>query len=96
MRLCNTIPARLLEKNKRKQYNTLNTNNLGGGYCVTNNPFNLLILSSTQVLTFNLFRCHMRAFDGCVVSCGQKSNDSKSHVENVSSNNGFGGRDSAW
>lgn len=31
MRLCNTIPARLLAKDEYKQCNTLNTNNLGGG-----------------------------------------------------------------
>ena len=31
MRLCNTMPARLLANNKRKLYNALNTNNLGGG-----------------------------------------------------------------
>ena len=31
MRLCNTIPVRLLAKNKCKRYNTLNTNDLGGG-----------------------------------------------------------------
>ena len=30
------------------------------------------------------------------VSCGQNTIDSNSHVENVSSNNGFGGRHSAW
>ena len=30
------------------------------------------------------------------VSCGQKSNDSKFHVENVGSNNRFGGRWKAW
>ncbi|MCQ2075622.1 MAG: hypothetical protein MJZ20_01110 [Bacteroidaceae bacterium] len=89
MRLCNAIPARLLENNKHKQYNILNTSDLrGGGYCATGNPFN--------ILTYNLFRYHTRAPDGCVVSYGQKSNDSKFHVENISSNNGFGGRDSAW
>ena len=31
MRICHTSPIKLLEINKRKQYNTLNINNLGGG-----------------------------------------------------------------
>lgn len=59
MRLCNTIPARLLAKNKCKRYNTLNTSDLGGD-CAAGNPFN--------ILTNNLFRCHTKAPDGCVVS----------------------------
>ena len=84
MRTCHTSPIKLLEIDKHKQCNTLNINDLGGGYCATDNPFNLLI--------DNLFRCHKKVPDGCVVSCGQKSNDSKFHVENVGLNNGFGGR----
>ena len=89
MRLCNTILARLLAKNKCKRYNTLNTNDLGGGgYYAAGNPF--------DILTYNLFRCHTKAPDGCIVACGQNTIDSNSHVENVSSNNGFGGRDSVW
>ena len=60
MCLCNTIPARLLAKNKCKRYNTLNTNDLGGGYYAAGNPFN--------ILTNNLLRCHTKAPDGCVVS----------------------------
>ena len=60
MRLCNTIPARLLAKNKCKRYNILNTSDLGGGYCAENNPFSFL--------TYNLLRCHSMAPDGCVVS----------------------------
>ena len=63
-----------------------------GGHCAIYNPFNLLRLRSAQVLIDNLFRCHKKVPDGCVVSCGQKSNDSKFHVENVGLNNGFGGR----
>ncbi|MCQ2051568.1 MAG: hypothetical protein MJY74_05130 [Bacteroidaceae bacterium] len=46
--------------------------------------------------TFNLFRCHTKVSEGCVVSCGQRSIVSKFHVENISSNNGFGGRKKAW
>ncbi len=65
MRLCNTIPERLLASIKRKQHNTLNTNDLGGGYCVANNPFNLFL--------YNLFKCHTRASDGFVVSWEQDS-----------------------
>ena len=37
------------EANIYKLCNTLNINNLGGGYCAANNPFHLLIQ--------NLFRC---------------------------------------
>ena len=60
MRLCNAIPARLLTMNKSKQYNALSVNDLGGGYYAAGNPFN--------ILTYNLFRCHTKAPDGCVVS----------------------------
>lgn len=31
MRICHTSPIKLLEIDKREQYNTLNVNNLGGG-----------------------------------------------------------------
>ena len=40
-----------------EQYNTLNINDLGGGYCAANNPFELLIQ--------NLFRCFRKVSD-CV------------------------------
>ena len=43
-----------------KQCNTLNINDLGGGYYAANNPFSLL--------TNNLFRCSTRAPYGFVVS----------------------------
>lgn len=46
--------------------------------------------------TFNLLRSHTKVSEGCVVSCGQRSIVSKFHVENISSNNGFGGRKKAW
>ena len=90
MNLCNkTLPKGYLLAVLSKLTNSLNLNDLdGGGYCAANKPFNLPI--------YNLFRCHTKVSEGCVVSCGQKSNDSKFHVENVSSNNGFGGRHSAW
>ena len=80
MRLCNTIPARLLAKNKCKQYNTLNINDFKKKGA-TDKPRNLF--------TYNLVRYHTRASED--VSCGQKPNDSKFHVKNVSSHNGFGG-----
>ena len=95
-----------------KQCNHLNSNDFMIRCCTISNPQNLLRPfdfaqdrpfdfaqdrhCSAQVLTYNLFRCHKRASEGCVVSFGQKSNDSKSHVENISSNNRFGRRDSAW
>ena len=88
MNLCNkTLPKGYLLVVLSKLTNSLNLNDLGGWYCAANNPFNLLRLRSAQVFTFNLFRCYTRASDGLVVSCGQKSNDSKFHVENASLNN---------
>ena len=95
---CRLIPDVSCRENQHLaifSQNLLILNNLGG-YCAANKPFNLLRLHSAQVFTFNLFRCHTKVSEGCVVSCGQRSIVSKFHVENVSSNNGFGGRHSAW
>ena len=60
MRICHTSPIKLLEIDKRKQHNTLNINDLGGGYYATGNPF--------SILTYNLLRCHTKVSDGCAVS----------------------------
>ena len=57
-----------------EQYNTLNINDLGGiaQYII---PFNLLRLSSVQVLTYNLLRCRTMASDGFLADNGiQKIN----------------------
>ena len=95
MRLCNTIPARLLAKNKCKRYNTLNTNDLEG-YYAAGNPFN--------ILTNNLFRCHTKAPDGCVVSLSDSTIKHVIHVigfapnlstKSVSSHNKFQDRKKA-
>ena len=68
MNLCNkTLPKGYLLVVLNKSTSRLNFNDLGGGYCATNNPFNLLRLHSAQVFTFNLFRYLTRASDGCVV-----------------------------
>ena len=97
MRLCNTIPARLLAKNKCKQYNTLNTNDLRGGYYAAGNPFN--------ILTYNLLRCHTKAPDGCVVSLPDATIRHVIHViafapglsrKSVSLDNKFQDRKKAW
>ena len=61
------MPMLLLVKNTTKQYNILNINDLGGGYCAANNPFDLLVQ--------NLFRCFRKVSDCvaemtiCVRSC---------------------------
>ena len=60
MYLPKTPPLVLQTDYGNEQYNTLNVNDLGGGYCAANKPFNLL--------TNNLFRCSTRAPDVCVVS----------------------------
>ena len=94
--LPDTEPMALRTVHRNKQCINLNSNDFRKWYCAANKPFNLLRLRSAQVFTFNLSRCHTKVSEGCVVSCGQRSIVSKSHVENVSSNNGFGGRDSVW
>ena len=97
MRLCNTIPARLLAKNKCKRYNTLNTNDLGGGYYATGNPF--------SILAYSLLRCHTKVSDGCVVSLPDATIRHVIHViafapglsrKSVSSDNKFQDRKKAW
>lgn len=54
------------------------------------------VSKSNNILTNNLFRCHTRALDGCVVSRGQHSFDSNSHIESASSNKRFGRIKTAW
>ena len=88
MYLPDTEPMALRTVHRNKQCINLNSNDFRKWYCVANKPFNLL--------KYNLFRCHTKVSEGCVVSCGQRSIVSKFHVENASSNNGFGGRHSAW
>ena len=92
MYLPDTEPMALRIVHSNKQCINLNSNDFRKWYCAIFNPFNLLRLRSAQVPIDNLFRCHKKVPGGCVVSCGQKSNDSKFHVENIGLNNGFGGR----
>lgn len=95
MNLCNkTLPKGYLLVVLNKSTSNLNFNDLGNG--IARQTIHLTYFDSTQHKYFNLFRCHKKVPDGCVVSCGQKSNDSKFHVENDSSNNRFGSRHSAW
>ena len=51
------MPTLLLVKNTTKQYNTLSINDLGG-YCIANNPFQLI---STSVST-GLYKTYLGAF----------------------------------
>ena len=67
MYLPDTEPMALRTVHSNKQCINLNSNDFRKWYCATNNPFNLLRLHSAQVLTYNLFRCHTRASDGCVL-----------------------------
>ena len=52
------MPTLLLVKNAIKRYNALNVNDLGGGYCIANNPFKH---TSTSVST-GLFKTYLGAF----------------------------------
>lgn len=52
------MPMLLLVKNTTNQYNTLSINDLGGGYCAANNPFQLI---STSVST-GLYKTYLGAF----------------------------------
>ena len=96
MRTCHTSPIKLLAIDKRKQHNTLNTNDLGGDYAA-GNPF--------SILTYNLLRCHTKAPDGCVVSLSDATIRHVIHViafapglsrKSVSLDNKFQDRKKAW
>ena len=94
MNLCNkTLPKGYLLVVLNKSTSRLNFNDLGGD-----------IARQTIHLTYFDFTQHKYSHLTCSdtsqghlmdVSCGQKSNDSKFHVENIGPHNGFGGNKKA-
>ena len=87
MNLCNkTLPKGYLLVVLNKSTSKLNFNDLGNG--IARQTILLTYFDSTQH-KYSHLTCsdHTKVSDGLVVSCGQKSNDSKFHVESASLNN---------